>query len=406
MTGDANAEEWSLGINEAVSIPVAMSKHKVGTAQLDKMAQMVDDLGVDVVRVNASTTPRIYRMLSGKGKNRGWASADRAMQRLGRHGLSVIMVVSPWPANDPWNQVDNCRIDDIKAYASRVQQLVERYDRDGVGDVSGAARVIAWEVDNEPDLHETSRPGFCPPRMHVATVKATARAIRNAHSRAVILNGGIYRPQTENGRDYINKLAKAGILEYINGISLHLYPMKGDEAAALERAVAHTREVLGDLPIWITETSTTGVKKGRGERGEREQARAMVELVATAKSLGVRGLMWHTLVDPPKLEHSKIPSPGLFAVEKWTDKPVKHTASWRPKPSADLFMMLTSATGEITKSGSLASIKVDGGYLVWSPSCGGEGELPAGTPKSLMGSKLIERRRSWYLKGVAFVSDA
>ena len=172
---DPDLPEWILGVNEGVSIPPALSQSPDSADRLDVLGDILVDTGARHVRLNTSSTPRFSVILRQRVPD--WTASDEALQRLGSLDIGVIIVVAPWPANDPWNAVDNCAIDNPDSWTRRVEKLVERYDGDGVQDVPGTARVIAWEIDNEPDLHEQMRPGFCPPAMHVETVAVTAAFI-------------------------------------------------------------------------------------------------------------------------------------------------------------------------------------------------------------------------------------
>jgi hypothetical protein len=389
---------WILGINEAVSQP----RGRESDAGLDRLTAEAQRVGVQYVRLNASSTPRIFQTL--RAAEPDWSEADAQLQRLGTAGMSVVFVVAPWPANEPWNVVESCRLQNPERYAARVEQLVERYDQDGVGDVPGTARVIAWEVDNEPDLHESFHPGFCPPAVHTLTVGVTAAAIKRADPSAKVLNGGIYRPHTQTGKAYMAAAVEAGLLQHIDGVSVHLYPSAGNEAFAVQKTVRNVREVFGGLPLWITETSTIGTGDGTGDRAEAEQARAAAALIGEAYKLGVDAVFWHTLTDPPVKKPGGVPYPGLLAVDDAEREDGRTTVeSWRPKPVADVFQRLATARGELTADDELAWVMTDRGALVWSVEPRGGACTTPGAPTEYAGGKVSTAPCGWNVKGVALV---
>lgn len=401
---DPDLPEWILGVNEAVSVPPALSKQPDAEKRLDDFADLTLDAGVRYVRLNASSTPRLHQVM--RQQEPDWARVDRAMQRLGERGIGVIVVMMPWPANDPWLAVDDCGIDHPASWTRRVQTLVERYDGDGQGDTEGAAKVIAWEVDNEPDLHDQMQPGFCPPEMHVETVAITAAAIREADPDAKVLNGGFYRPHSRTGATYMQATADAGLGDHIDGVSIHLYPSTDNEVSEIERAIDNTRASFGDRPIWLTETSTIGHGSGKGTGGEAEQARAMTSLVAAARRGGISAIFWHTLTDPPKGGH--VPSPGLYSgdeTSKLKEAGVMSTTGWSEKLGLTAFRHLATAMLQQGADEGLRWIQVTGGKLVWSETHNGDvGSLP-GEPEPIAGGKVREKGEDWRVEGLAFIPD-
>ena len=400
----ASGDTWMLGVNEAISVPAAHGIGAEADALLDAQAEKLTATGARYVRLNASSTPRLFRVLRQEVPD--WTEVDKAMRRLGALDVAVVVVVAPWPANEPWTMVASCAIETPEAWQRRVQHLVERYDGDGKDDAPGAARVVAWEVDNEPDLHEDMRPGFCPPELHAETVRVTAEAIKRADPSATVLNGGLYRPHSALGKAYLASAVAAGLADHIDGFAGHVYPSAGNESLAVERLVRNVREVLGEMPIWITETSSIGEGDGTGPAGEAEQARAFAEVVGTARRLGVHALFWHTLTDPPIMRPGGVPYPGLFAVEvKEKEDGKVSVGGWREKPAVEVFRRMRTAGQGSGSSGGVSWSRVAGGWMVWSdskkPGCG----RPPAVPHGIAGGKVEADPCGWQIDGAAFAAD-
>jgi hypothetical protein len=341
-----------LGINEAVTMPPAAFVGDSSEARIKLRERAADAhrLHADAVRVQSSTWPWLARAMSGDSPDFG--RIDEALGLLADAQLDAVVVVAPWPANQPWTNADDCGLDDPAAWSAKVTALVERYDRDGVDDAPGTARVRAWEVDNEPDLHDWLRPGFCPPATWAETVRVTAAAIKAADPGAFVVSGGIYRPGTATGRAW---MAGVGHLD-VDAIGIHLYPGDADADGFVAAAVANVRDTLGDAPIWVTEASTTGRGDGTGARAEDEQARGLVALVAACSEAGIEAVFWHTLVDPPEPKRGAVPFPGLLA---------NVDGVWRDKPAAAAFAAMHGVAGDVTTDGDLRWIAVDRGWVAW-----------------------------------------
>jgi Glycosyl hydrolase catalytic core len=260
-------------------------------------------------------------------------------------------MVGPWPGNQTANYTERYLPDDMPAYARCLASIVERYDGDGRSDMPGLKRPIHhWEVDNEPDLHHTAPPrgkaggkaagkakaqgskvgakaegaskiggkagakagkvagaeapsDFETPEEYARVLIESARAIRGADARAVVLSGGIYRPHRPEGRDYLRDvLAVPGAREAFDVLSLHCY-MEGPGLDPLQRCLATAAELAPDKPVWLTEIGLPSSSR-QAHQTEDWQARALVELVARALIAGVDRFYWHSLGQPPNAEQA------------------------------------------------------------------------------------------------------
>lgn len=365
-----------LGVNEAVVAPAAIADPERLRARADLAAGLTD-----TVRVQSSTWPWLWRELGAAEAD--WARVEAAFRLLGDAGLSAVVVLAPWPANEPWTVTDDCRVDTPR-YAANVTALVEALDGDGDRDWAGAARIVAWEVDNEPDLHDWLRPGFCEPATYAETLALTRDAVRAADPAATVLSGGVYRPGTATGLAWMRGVGP------VDAVGLHVYPGDEGPAEAVRRALANAREAYGDAPVWITEASVGG--------DEAEQARGLVELVIAAWEGGAEGLFWHTLADPPR----RGDRPGLLAPAGRIRGATPAAAGWREKPAAEAFRALRGLSGEVQGDGDLRWVRVDGGWLVWPTGRMGEG-TPPGPVRAIAGGHVRMRGSVVRLRGLGFV---
>jgi hypothetical protein len=388
----AVALAFVLGINEAVTVPRgAWNADRTGAmAVLRDKAALARGLGARAVRVQSGTYPWIDDVLA---TGEGWERVDEAMALLAEHDLDVVIVVAPWPGNRPWERVNTCEV----SHPERVGALVERYDGDGVDDAPGAATVVAWEVDSEPDLHATQNPEFCPPSAWAAAYGVIARAIRGADERARIVTGGLYRPHADSTRDWLAAVGDLAPPPDARGV--HVFPSPGADLPALLDAGAVGRG------SWITEVSIAGSGGWRRRaRAEAEQARVLVATALAAREREAGAMLWHTLADPPVRGHSPLRDPGLLRSVGSGEGPFPEPASRPEKPAAVAFRALSTASGDVGRDGTIAWIAVDGGWLVCSWGRVGEGR-PPGALEPLPGARARERADgTWRLSGVAFAA--
>ena len=309
-TAETGAEV--LGLNEAVSVS-ARSRALVDSplqaeAVLLARATRTRDLGVRLVRANSHSYPEL-NVLALAAREFDWSEADTFFRITGARGLDVVAVVGPWPGARTGAYTEHYLPEDLDAYEAAITRLVERYDGDGEDDMPGLERpVLAWEIDNEPDLHhlrpprgeddEAPRTDFQTPAEYAEIVRRTSRAIRTADEEALILAGGLYRITDEASARYLEEvLAEPGVHEAFDVLSLHCY-FSGDGLVAVAETMAAARAQVPDKPVWITETSVPS--DGRHAWvSPGWQAEMVVGIVGAFLAEGADRVLWHTLVDPP-----------------------------------------------------------------------------------------------------------
>lgn len=372
------------GINEAISVPSALvfSARISGEQQRAELAADAADtrsLHARTVRANSHTYPFFNHQRFSKAPQRALTRADRYFEVVGEAGLEPVMVIGPWPGIQTANYTDHYLPDDIDSYASFVERIVERYDGDGVDDMPGLLQPVrAWEVDNEPDLHNRVPPrgakrtvdpsSFETPAEYATVLLATAAAIRRADPQATILTAGIYNIRSASGRAYLEAvLATPGVLDTVDAISLHCYSDE-DSLEAVERTIDIGAQVAPGLPIWLTEIAVASDDR-KPWVDEDWQAKMVVGIHAVALARGVERVLWHTLADPParagKAHEQPFSSHSLLRSlhSSWERELPEGTALREPKPAGIAYARLAEHLDGVSRS-EIAELPASGGRLL------------------------------------------
>lgn len=326
---------FALGINEAVAVPARLAQ----TMPVDQQSiELVDDataaasVGARFVRGHTGNYPTLSQMDLGRSPD-ALKRGDAWVAAVQGAGLEPLLMVSPWPGNDTAKFTQRYLPTDMAAYSAYVTRVVERYDGDGVDDMPGLkAPVRYWEVDNEPDLKnstiargatETYDPTlFCTPDEYAQVFLASAKAIKAAFPEARVLNGGLYRPHSEQGSSWFREFtAVPGVLDAIDIVSAHTYhdDLDGERLAI---GVRNERFYTPSKPLWVTETSL-----GTNDSiTEADQARMVVTFVVRSALEGADKVFWHTLSDPPAQAGGRtMPMSGhsLFRTDEQRQRTIK-----------------------------------------------------------------------------------
>jgi hypothetical protein len=173
----------------------------------------MNDLGVSWHRPHSG--PFNWGKIEKSSGSYVWEEADYEVIRSQYYGLNILATIWPFadwdqsscnqqlPSSDTGNFFELGKYRgkpcDISAYNNFVQELVERYDGDGVDDMPDLLVPIKyWEVSNEPSMqHElvffkgTSSDYF-------DILKATYEAVKKADASAFVVSGGMAGVMTEN----------------------------------------------------------------------------------------------------------------------------------------------------------------------------------------------------------------
>jgi len=303
----------AMGVNEGVGIPAAWvlqgrvrPNQEAALLQADTAALV--DLGAKIVRANTATYPWLSWQAHRRHQER-FDQADRWVSAVQGAGLEPLMVLGPWPGNQTAAHTNAYVPQDMDAYTAWIGRVVERYDHDGVDDMPGLLSPVRyWEVDNEPDLHNSVPPrggrsstdpaDFETPEQYAKVLVATSAAIRKADPKALVLNAGLYRPHTDSGRAWLKALLEQpGVTDAFDILSLHCYSDR-DDLGAQTRTIQTWQALAPDKPLWVTETSVAS--QGRAPYITPQwQARMLVGTYGLMLAGGADRIFWHTLADPP-----------------------------------------------------------------------------------------------------------
>ena len=358
-----------MGINEGVSFSqaevAALSLLQV-KATLRRRALQVRQLGGQLVRINSHLYPELSWMAL---EERAWdfGPSDQLMAVLGATGLDVVVVLGPWPGAQTARYTDRYLPEDLDGYTAYVERVVERYDGDGIADMPGLRRpVLAWEIDNEPDLHNQAPPrdgghrvapgSFQTAAEYAQLLLLSAQAVHRAAPDAFVLSAGIYRPMTPSGRDYLQAVLQTpGVIDAIDGISLHCY-FSEDRLSVISEMMQTARALAPDHPLWITETSVPS--DGRTAWADEDWQAAMVVAVHGALlAEGADRILWHSLIEPPQRSDTRrgFGSNSLLRLED--------DGALRDKPAAEVYRRLAAILADVPAD-PIAEIAAEGGRLL------------------------------------------
>lgn len=308
------------GINDPVTVPKPWIERGLITPAQEP-GLLADDashavgLGARMARGSTPVYPYLDMMTLTRN-NWDWTRADLWVKTVQAAGLEPLMMVGPWPGNQTALYTQRYLPDDMAAYEAYVTRVVERYDGDGVDDMPGLkGGVIYWEVDNEPDLHNSRPPrsakaeakaakmatkpeDFQTPGEYAKVLVASAKAIRAANPKAKVLSAGFYWLRSAEGRGYVQRLvAEPGVLAAVDVVSIHCY-FEEDTLQPVERTLAVAAEAFPGKPIWVTETSVPA-KGDPAWQDETWQAGMVAGIYGAFLAGGADRIFWHTLTDPP-----------------------------------------------------------------------------------------------------------
>lgn len=365
----------AIGINEGIALPRGRLDRMTPADETRELASDARDIAAIGARLVRANTPAYPFLSHHELERNGWdfGRADRFFAAADSHDLAVVVVLGPWPGNRTANYTDHYVPADMAAYQEYVRRVVERYDGDGVDDMPGLRRgALAWEVDNEPDLHNSAPPkggrkggdpaDFETPGEYATVLLATSEAARAASPGATILSAGMYRPHTPSGRAYLSEVLQTpGVLAAIDGVALHCYNDE-DSLGAADRTLSNTRALAPGKALWITETGVAS--DGRNPWVDEDwQADMVVGIVGAFLGGGADRVFWHTLADPPSTAPG---DPGPFSSHS-----LMRTLPGRPtdpteralKPAGQVLQRLIQLAGAADMA-TAREIEASGGRLL------------------------------------------
>ena len=239
-----------------------------------------DDLRRDLIRIlKRSGIPmsrerlRMRSVSPGEGKydwqaDKNYETLRKDYQSAGVEVLELFHDAPEWPG-----RIERCYPDDLAKLVPALGAFSRRW----------SPTWGALEVWNEPDIFFGAN---LPADQYIATIKASAFALRKAGFKRPIL-GGSY---AMSNQDYLNCSAENGMLDVVEVVSFHTYARAKD----MERLVTLYRDWLKRYdhpakPLWITECGRPWPEgKGRPDMGPDANSALDVTMKAIeARSCGI-----------------------------------------------------------------------------------------------------------------------
>lgn len=233
---------------------------------------------------------------------------DSAFLNAKQHGLEPILILDY--GNKFYNNGDYPRDpDSIKAYVNYVSWTAEHFK----------GKVKYYEIWNE----WTNGTGMAryinnipAAEVYFNLVKATSQAIKSIDPTAVILAGG-FNPLEQRAKHidvsdgiWFSQLLKMGILNYIDGVSIHTYSyLNGNRSLRsasgnlnfLDQFHANAVKIAGrEFPFYITEIGITNYD-GPGGMNQKDAADYLKDYINEARSRSyIKGIWIYDLMDDGK----------------------------------------------------------------------------------------------------------
>ncbi|WP_240022826.1 cellulase family glycosylhydrolase [Serratia marcescens] len=214
------------------------------------------------------------------------------------YGMNPIAVLAY--GNDLYDKGGYASNDEaIAAYANYAYWTAKRFK----------GKVKYYEIWNEwmsgTGTHNKS-PTPPPVQIYFKLIQQASIAIKRANPDAIVIAGS-FNPLVSYGQKWSNDLIKLGMLNYIDGISIHPYSFKSTDKSLntpdgniekIDEYQAELKRLAGkEVPIYITEI---GVPTSTGKFGYSEDyvAQYIVKYTLLAKSRGyIKGVWWYDLSD-------------------------------------------------------------------------------------------------------------
>lgn len=220
----------------------------------------------------------------------------RAMDTRGIRPIITVIETPEWARNYQGGKFTPPV--DLQDYADVMAVLARRY---------AARPSMVWEIWNEPNLIEFWG-GEPDPGAYVRLLEAIYTGVKNGNPRMPVLGGALSNnPDDLVGRTslrtYLSAIVTGDGLRWMDGLSLHAYPIGplGTAADQFTPALAIARaEVDDDVHIWITETGVPTEPGGFAPvMTPAGQAMTLTDIYEQAEaSHDIDAVIYHTLVDP------------------------------------------------------------------------------------------------------------
>lgn len=276
-----------------------------------------------------------------------------------KYNLNALMILGSW----------NAGYTEIGGYP-RTQEAIDAYVNYATWTASRfKGKVKYYEIWNEwivgTGIHNKERPPS--PDFYLELVKRTSAAIKKVDPNAIVMAGS-FNPLAPAHLKWFERLMEKGILDSLDGISLHPYSYKNNDMAlrnpeanlaAIDLFEAKVKKYSHrEIPIYITEI---GVPTYDGEGGvsDDEAAQYIIKYTLLSKARSyIKGIWWYDLIDdgdnPKRNEHrfgffnrKEKPKSAAVAYEKIADVVKSYTVNdYRTTPAGVISISLTNSSNK------------------------------------------------------------
>ncbi|MCX7918373.1 MAG: glycosyl hydrolase [bacterium] len=214
-----------------------------------------------------------------------FSRTDNIVKNANKVGVNVLFTVSyqnrPMPGT---------------AESDRIQQLVERYDGDGVDDMPGLTKpVLYWQIGNEPENRVDATE-------YLELLKIGYTAVKNASSKCQVLIAGL-DIQMNSQPNFLATILESGGANYFDILDIHAFGNAQGDYRQIEQKVTDAQKIMKhygvNKPIWITETGTASGSynfpmhpEQQLSQTEKAQAIDLVRRYILSFGLGVKKVFW------------------------------------------------------------------------------------------------------------------
>lgn len=258
---------------------------------------------------NVEVADNVYNIPSVRSKNDHFFST--AQSKVGISPLFLLDYGHPKHTNYGYPDNDEA----ITKFVNYAEWIGKRYK----------GKVYIYEVWNEwlrgtgiPHKFKKNPPNY---DIYFSLVKQTSLTLKKIDSSNVILAGSL-NPFDQASKNWLFKLIDHGLLEYVDGISIHPYSYanidlvkrtpEGNIDAIDQFEQELKRKYNKDIPIYITEIGVP-TYSGIGGLTESEAGLFTIKYILLAKSRSyIKGVWWYDLIDDGNNKKNKEDNFGLF----------------------------------------------------------------------------------------------
>ncbi len=249
-------------------------------------------LNMGIVRGNTDT----WDLLEPKRGSYTWDRLDAVVSALNEAHIDFLFTV---PISSRWNrpagsgaqgkkvsETHYCT-EDLESVRTFCKTLSARYK----------GKITYYEVWNEMDF-DVFWEGKSDPKAYLAFIQAAYAGLKEGNPDCVVLMGGLAKPSNP---EWFEQFLALGGGAYFDRANIHVYPAFGTLTSALQTVRGSLQKHGLQKPIWITETSNTGMYFDTSDRKREEDQKAIHLAKNYAQALSqpdIERVFWHSLRNP------------------------------------------------------------------------------------------------------------